>query len=280
MSLILPYRCREVSQAGFGGTGNVLLDGVPSDPPGWLTFASAVGHGNTVRFLIDDGAGNWEITEGELDTSGSPDTLTRAATPIASSNSGSKVNFAAGVKDIVAISIDTGWTPLVKQTVSAAASAEITEAIDGTYTRYKLAISNLIASADLQNIFMRVSDDAGATWKSAASSYATNHGSIQHTDTTFTVETGTATGLLIAGNMGNDTLEGMRQAEIVFATPADLSLKPHFAGFADYVDNGGNATHAIFHGRYDVGALAVNGLQIYASSANISCEMTLYGKRD
>lgn len=94
-------RVQEVSTTGFGGLGDVQLNGVPASPAGRVTFVASVGSTHTCSFLIDDGAGNWEITEGTV-TSGSPDTLSRT-TVLDSSTGGSKVDFASGQKDIVLI---------------------------------------------------------------------------------------------------------------------------------------------------------------------------------
>jgi len=75
------------------GTGTITLSG--TSPTGYQTF-SAVGNGNTTYYTINAGA-QWEVGIGTY--SGAGPTLSRD-TVLASSNSGSLVNFSAGTKDV------------------------------------------------------------------------------------------------------------------------------------------------------------------------------------
>lgn len=76
------------------GTGTLNLGGAAT---GFQTFVAGVGNSNTCAYLITDGT-DWEVGIGTV-TSGSPDTLSRD-TVLASSNGGSKVNWASGNKDV------------------------------------------------------------------------------------------------------------------------------------------------------------------------------------
>lgn len=75
------------------GTGTITLSG--TSPTGYQTF-SAVGNGNTTYYTINAGA-QWEVGIGTY--SGAGPSLSRD-TVLASSNSGSLVDFAAGTKDV------------------------------------------------------------------------------------------------------------------------------------------------------------------------------------
>lgn len=76
------------------GTGSVTLLGAVT---GYQTFA-AVGNGNQTYYCIaDQGGANWEVGIGTYSTTGP--TLART-TVLASSNSGSLVNFTAGTKTV------------------------------------------------------------------------------------------------------------------------------------------------------------------------------------
>lgn len=77
------------------GTGTLTLSGVAQ--VGYRSFSSAHTSGATVRYAISRGA-EWEVGEGIYTASGN--TLTRT-TVLASSNSGSLVNFSAGTKTVV-----------------------------------------------------------------------------------------------------------------------------------------------------------------------------------
>jgi trimeric autotransporter adhesin len=76
------------------GTADFTLGGASS---GFQTFA-VIGNGNTTYYAaVDQATGDWEVGIGTYSTTGP--TLTRD-TVLESSNAGSKVNFAAGSKDV------------------------------------------------------------------------------------------------------------------------------------------------------------------------------------
>ena len=90
MALIVKDRVKQ--SAAAPGTGTVTLG---STPTGFQSFA-AVGNTNTTYFaIVDPISGDWEVNYGVYTSSGT--TLTRNATPLSSSNSGSLVNFTGAV---------------------------------------------------------------------------------------------------------------------------------------------------------------------------------------
>lgn len=92
MALVLADRVRETTTTA--GTGTVTLAGAVT---GFQSF-SAVGNGNTTYYTIaGQGTSEWEVGIGTYTSSGT--TLSRDSV-LASSNSGSKVNFSAGTKDV------------------------------------------------------------------------------------------------------------------------------------------------------------------------------------
>jgi len=92
MPALLPYdRIRETSTTT--GTGTLTLAGAVS---GFLPF-STIGDGQLAYYVIDDGAGNWEVGQGTYTLSGT--TLSRQ-TVLASSNSNALVSFGAGSKTV------------------------------------------------------------------------------------------------------------------------------------------------------------------------------------
>jgi len=90
MALVFKDRVRETTATT--GTGTVTLAGAVT---GFQTF-SAIGDGNTTYYTIALGT-EWEVGVGTYTSSGT--TLSRD-TVLASSNSGSLVNFSAGSKDV------------------------------------------------------------------------------------------------------------------------------------------------------------------------------------
>jgi|Laugresu1bdmlbdd_1035124.scaffolds.fasta_scaffold08742_3 hypothetical protein len=92
MPLILADRVNETSQ--IIGTGTVTLDGAVT---GYQSFA-AIGNGNTTYYTIaHQTLTEWEVGIGTYTASGT--TLARSVV-LASSNSGSLVNFSAGTKNV------------------------------------------------------------------------------------------------------------------------------------------------------------------------------------
>lgn len=89
MALVLKDRVRE--QSTTTGTGTLTLTGAVT---GFQSFSSAIGNGNTTYYTISDNT-NWESGIGTV----SAGALSRD-TVLASSNSGSLVNFPAGTKDV------------------------------------------------------------------------------------------------------------------------------------------------------------------------------------
>lgn len=92
MGLVLADRVKETTTTT--GTGSVTLLGAST---GYQSFA-VVGNTNTTYYTIaGQGTAEWEVGIGTYSTTGP--TLART-TVLASSNSGSLVNFSAGTKDV------------------------------------------------------------------------------------------------------------------------------------------------------------------------------------
>jgi hypothetical protein len=92
MAFVLADRVRETTTTT--GTGSVTLAGAVT---GFQTFA-AIGNANITYYTIaGQGTSEWEVGIGTYTSSGT--TLSRD-TVLASSNSGSLVNFSAGTKDV------------------------------------------------------------------------------------------------------------------------------------------------------------------------------------
>lgn len=278
--LILPLRVQEVTTAGFGGTGNVLLDGVPASPAGRVSFADGVGHGNKVRYCIDDGAGGWEVTEGTLDTSGSPHELSRLATPIASSNAGAKVSFSAGVKAVFNITQDHGRVLL--ETLDAAASASLDfSGIDDSFDEYMFKLTGIVPGTNDVSFLMRVDEGAGFVATGTPYTYAGR--AMSDVNTSDTRSNSTAANqipLHHVGTLGNDTGESL-SGRVYLHNPASATLYTLFDGVTVMADaNAGRFNHSVFGGQYkDVSA--VTGVQFLMDSGTIaSGRISLYGLRN
>ena len=116
MALVLKDRVRE--QSTSTSTGSFTLTGAVT---GFQSFSSAIGNGNTTYYTISDNT-NWEVGIGTV----SAGSISRD-TVLASSNSGSLVNFPAGTKDVF---------------VSYAAGKSVHQDDGGTATAPQFAVSN------------------------------------------------------------------------------------------------------------------------------------------
>lgn len=93
MTFVVKDRVQETCNSP--GTGTVTLLGAST---GYQTFSAGIGNANTTFYAISDQAGNnWEVGIGTYTASGN--TLSRT-TVLASSNSGSLVNFSSGVQNV------------------------------------------------------------------------------------------------------------------------------------------------------------------------------------
>ena len=93
MTLVVSDRVQETCAAP--GTGVVTLLGASN---GYQSFSSGIGANNTTYYTIVDQSGtNWEVGLGTVGATGL--TLTRT-TVLSSSNSGSLVNFSAGIQNV------------------------------------------------------------------------------------------------------------------------------------------------------------------------------------
>ena len=93
MAFVLADRVKE--SCSSPGTGTVTLLGAAT---GYQSFSAGIGANNTTYYTIaDQGGANWEVGYGTIGAGGT--TLART-TVLASSNSGSLVNFSSGSQDV------------------------------------------------------------------------------------------------------------------------------------------------------------------------------------
>jgi len=93
MAFVVANRVKETSTTA--GTGALTLAGAAT---GYQSFGIAIGNGNNTYYTIEDPtAGTWEVGIGTYTASGT--SLSRD-TVLASSSSGSLVNFAANAKNV------------------------------------------------------------------------------------------------------------------------------------------------------------------------------------
>ena len=124
MALVIKDRVKETTTST--GTGSITLAGAEEK---YIAFGSVLSNSDTVYYAIEhsgSGVDEWEVGIGTYTASGT--TLSRD-TVFASSNSGNKVNFSAGTKDV--------FVSYPASMASFAAGGAVTEnytTLTGTYT--------------------------------------------------------------------------------------------------------------------------------------------------
>lgn len=111
MAFVVKDRVKETTTTT--GTGTITLAGAAT---GFQSF-SAIGNGNTTYYTIAGQTGSeWEVGIGTYTSAGT--TLSRD-TVLSSSNSGNKVNFSAGTKDVF---VTYPASPMVNRSIAYAMS--------------------------------------------------------------------------------------------------------------------------------------------------------------
>ena len=167
MALVFADRVLETCSAP--GTGSVSLLGATT---GYRTFSATVGNANTCYYTIADQSGaNWEVGLGTYATSGN--TLART-TVLASSNSGSLVNFSSGTQNVFldypaskAVSIDFTNTFTAKNTFSGSTSvlaAVFNNAAETTLLTSTAAPAAITFDVNAQSVSYYYSTVAANNW--------------------------------------------------------------------------------------------------------------------
>lgn len=173
-------------------------------------------------------------------------------------------------------SYSVGARPLVlieSITASTSASLDFITGIDATYDVYILEFINLVPSAQ-KDIYFKVSDDTGATWKGGTSyNYAGQaNGTAQ-----------TATGAafiplnITLSSVSNTASHGGLNGEVRVYNPASASFQTNVLGHINHPNSSSALFDLTFSGTY-AAAATIDGFQIIAESGNLaSGTVNLYG---
>ena len=161
------------------------------------------------------------------------------------------------------------------QTVSSAvAQVDFITGIGATYDEYELQVLGARVSADAQ-LYIRISQDGGSTFKAGASDYAwtwsyslsTNTGGAQG-------GAGSAISLASVGSAAGCSLN----VRAFFAYPTSTSLKKMFTGVATGLTSSSGYMHTTFGAAYNTDTNAINAIRFVASTGNIVAgTFNLYG---
>lgn len=218
-----------------------------------------------------DGAGNYTVPTGTFSL---PD----------QTGHGGEVLNTDGTDPFWAAGGGGGGGSLASGTITAAATLDIDLSSFTTPSNFEVRLTNLIPASDNVNLRARVSDDAGATFKSGASDY-TFAGGMKYNSLSATGIDGWAAnsasyiGIMdYAAGVGNGAAEGI-SARIRISNPFISAAKPRIEYNADwYFASDVPFGVAFGGGMYKAGGLALNAIRFYCSAGNIaSCKWSLYG---
>ena len=196
MSFVLANRVKETTTSP--GTATATLSGAVS---GYQSFSAGIGANNTTYYTIADQSGtNWEVGYGTVGAGGT--TLART-TVLASSNSGSLVNFASGTQNV--------WCDYPSN------KAAIQDS-NGTVTVPQLATSSYTSTTPV--LTFNASNSAYASGATVSSSY------LQFLMQNASGTAGASTNYVLSNNLGTDSTYygefGMNSSVFSASTPADF----------------------------------------------------------
>lgn len=174
-----------------------------------------------------------------------------------------------------------GWIPIETLTASASSTLDFKVGINSTYDAYCFVFTNLLPSADGEDLGFRVSDDTGATFKSGAADYEYNV--IEQVSSTEGVaaarnHAGT-TRAIWASTVSNASGDGGLHGYLNFFQPDEAAFM-FFEGFTVSFDNAATPDQTGCHsiGCYNGGTEVIDAVRLYPLSGNFtSGSAALYG---
>jgi hypothetical protein len=172
----------------------------------------------------------------------------------------------------------SGLTLLSVITASAAAAVNITSGLDASFDEYELHFNSLTVNNDAIALWLRVSQDGGASFKSGAGNYY--YGVLYFNTATGTSGSAADIKIEVFRSIGNATGKSASGVIRIFS-PASNTLHKLFQTDA-VVRTAGAQERAMGHGAYIADTNPINALQLLPSggtSPAVSGNFLLYGVR-
>lgn len=175
----------------------------------------------------------------------------------------------------------TGWVPIKTVTASSSTTVDFVNGsggvvLDGTYEAYAVVLTNVKPATDGTSLFLRTSTDAGASYDSGASDYATTEISISGIDTFASVNDQHNTEILIAGTLGNASTESYSGIVYFYGLSDTANYKQVVADGISLDTNG--QVRRYLTGGARLSAADIDAIRFYMETGNTaSGTFTLYG---
>lgn len=186
-------------------------------------------------------------------------------------------DHSAGTIGLEAAAGSAGLTLLATATASSDSSVDFTSGIDSTYDTYMVIGENIVTATDVVVLYLRTSANAGVSFDSGASDYATSGIYMNGSSTVGGYYSGSVAqvDLILNGGVGNDTGENF--AFVLFLHSPASTNKTLLDWKTTSVSNVGTIYTASGHAMRKSNAI-VDAIRFFASSGNIaSGEFKLYG---
>jgi hypothetical protein len=255
------------------GTANLSLLGPVS---GFRSFVNAFGSGGLCYYAIIDGTA-WEYGIGTV-TSGSPDTLART-TVLDSSAAGAKLSLSAGTKLVFNDAISS-LTYIQSQSVSNVASVDFVTGLTSVHDHYLITITNMVPATNNTNLWLRVSQDGGATFKAGATDYGYSWFAYGNATSGQTGAVNDSKIVLFVGVRNTVAASDVLNGTVRIYAPAGTAVNKWVTSdLACYASNP-EIVRSMANGLFQLNTSAINGIRLLMSSGNITSGIfTLYGIR-
>jgi hypothetical protein len=168
-----------------------------------------------------------------------------------------------------------GVVQLGSGTISSSETITLTTGITSEYDHYRIELLDIIVSQPNDILNVRVSEDAGSTYKSGATDYSWLIE--ENTGTQATTTDNTATELPMNSSGFANSGQGIIRGNIEFFTPANTVNAKHFRWDLSYKNNSGNLTKTSGTGLYN-GTGAIDAIKLYLNTGVLtSGSYKLYG---
>ena len=190
MAFVLADRVKE--SCSSPGTGTVTLLGAAT---GYQAFSAGIGANNTTYYTIaDQGGTNWEVGYGTIGAGGT--TLART-TVLASSNSGSLVNFSSGSQDVFC-DYTAGKAVYLNSSGNVSALGTITSGVwNGTTVPVAYGGTGVTASTGANSVVLR-----DASVNISANSISEGYSNVAATGTTTVLTVASVPNYVVTGSGG------------------------------------------------------------------------------
>ncbi len=198
--------------------------------------------------------------------------------------------YAAGVVRCVAYTRASGQalvaaTPTVPglvfisaTTVSGASALNLAAGLDGTYDVYEIDL-RVAPASDNAALWMRISTDAGSTYKSGASDYRYTGQTINEAgSSSFAPQNAADSKIVLMPGIGNSTAEHA-QVRITISRVSEASMYKFVRWEGEALDATPSFYETRGSGIYMADGNAIDALRFLMSTGNITAKAVLYGRR-